>query len=109
MQRGDFVLVAVAGDYGEPRPALIVQSNLFFFFSSVTLCPLTSELRDDAPLLRIFVEPNETNGILKPSQIAVDRFTTVSTSRLRDIIGRADDALMLQVTRAMAVFLAIGA
>jgi mRNA interferase MazF len=110
MQRGDFVLVSVAGDYGKPRPAVIVQSNLFTNLPSVTLCPLTSELRDDAPLLRIFVEPNKTNGIiLKPSQIAVDKVTTVSTSRLRDIIGRADDTLMLQVIRALAVFLAIGA
>ena len=49
MQRGDFVLAAVPGDYGKPRPALIVQSSLYDGLPSVALCPLTSDLRDDAP------------------------------------------------------------
>ena len=108
MRRGDFVLAAVAGDYGKPRPALIVQSNLFANLPSVALCPLTSELRDDAPLLRILVQPSEQNGLLMPSQIAIDKVTNVSISRLRDTIGRADETLMLQVTRSLAMFLAIG-
>ncbi len=108
MQRGEFVLAVIAGDYGKPRPALIVQSNLFANLPSVALCPLTSELRDDAPLLRILVQPNEANGLLKPSQIAVDKVTTISISRLRETIGRADETLMLQVTRSLAVFLTIG-
>lgn len=29
MKRGDIVLAAASGDYGKPRPALIIQSNLF--------------------------------------------------------------------------------
>jgi mRNA interferase MazF len=109
MQRGDFVLAAVPGDFGKPRPALVVQSNLYSGLPSVALCPLTSDLRDDAPTLRILVEPSETNGLHKPSQIAIDKVTTVSTSRLRDTIGQADEQLMLKVTRSLAVFLAIGA
>lgn len=109
MQRGDFVLAAVPGDYGKPRLALIVQSNLYNGLPSVALCPLTSDLRGDAPVLRLLVEPNDQNGLLKPSQIAIDKVTTVSVSRLRDTIGKADGALMLQVTRSLAVFLAIGA
>ena len=108
MQRGDFVLAAIAGDYGKPRPALIIQSNLFANLPSITLCPLTSDLRDDAPLLRILVQPSEENCLLMPSQIAIDKVTTVSISRLRETIGRADETLMLQVTRSLAVFLTIG-
>lgn len=108
MRRGDFVLAAVPGGYGKPRPALIVQSNLYDKLPSVALCPLTSDLRDDAPTLRLHVVPNSQNGLLKPSQIAIDKITTVSISRLHNTIGIADEALMLRVSRALAVFLAIG-
>jgi mRNA interferase MazF len=108
MRRGEFVLAAVPGDYGKPRPALVVQSNLYSGLPSVAICPLTSELREDAPTLRILVEPSETNGLRKPSQIAIDKITAVSIERLRDTIGHADGPLMLQVTRSLAVFLAIG-
>lgn len=29
MRRGDIVTIALQGDYGKPRPALIIQSDLF--------------------------------------------------------------------------------
>ena len=29
MKRGDLVTIALQGDYGKPRPALVVQSDLF--------------------------------------------------------------------------------
>jgi mRNA interferase MazF len=108
MRRGAFVLAAVPGDFGKPRPALVVQSPLYAGLPSVALCPLTSDLRDDAPTLRILVLPNAQNGLLIPSQIAIDKLTTVSITRLRDVIGRADETLMQQVTRSLAVFLEIG-
>ena len=44
MKRGDLVVVSLKGDYGKPRPALIVQSDLFDQHPSVTLMPVTSEL-----------------------------------------------------------------
>jgi mRNA interferase MazF len=29
VRRGDLVTVALPGDYGKPRPALVIQSDLF--------------------------------------------------------------------------------
>ena len=43
MQRGDLVTVSLQGDYGKPRPALIVQSDLLTDLESVVLCPVTSD------------------------------------------------------------------
>ena len=60
MKRGDLVTVALQGDLGKPRPALIIQSDLFDKHPSVTILPITSELRD-VPLFRIQVNPSETN------------------------------------------------
>jgi mRNA interferase MazF len=42
MQRGDLVVVAMQGDYGKPRPALVIQSDLFDELPTVTVLPLVS-------------------------------------------------------------------
>ncbi|HXF46306.1 MAG TPA: type II toxin-antitoxin system PemK/MazF family toxin [Burkholderiaceae bacterium] len=57
MRRGDFVTVAIRGDFGKPRPALIVQANQFDGLATLTVVPVTSTIVD-APLLRITVEPD---------------------------------------------------
>lgn len=72
MKRGDLVTIALQGDFGKTRPALIIQSDLFAEHPSVTILPVTSELRD-LPLLRIAVNANELNGLNKPSQIVIDK------------------------------------
>lgn len=104
MRRGDLVTVALQGDLGKPRPALIIQSDLFDAHPSVTILPVTSELRD-APLLRILVNPNESNGLAKPSQVMVDKPQSISREKIGKPIGRLDDETMLAVNRALAVFL----
>jgi mRNA interferase MazF len=67
MRRGAFVVVATPGDYGKPRPALIVQSDLFAELPSVVICPLTTTLRDDADLFRLDVQPSARNGVRQAS------------------------------------------
>jgi len=98
------VTVALSGDYGKPRPALVVQSDLFSAHPSVTLLPVTGDLRE-APLLRIRVDPSEQNGLRKTSDIMVDKLQTVPRERVGTIIGRVDDATMVAVNRALATFL----
>jgi mRNA interferase MazF len=107
MQRGQFVTVATTGDYGKPRPALIVQSNLFAELPSVVICPLTTTLRADADQFRLDVTPSLENGLREPSQIAIDKITVVPAAKIGTLIGAAGDALMLRVNRALAVFLSI--
>ena len=107
LKRGDLVLAASSGDYGKPRPNLVIQSNAFSHMPSVTVCPLTSDLQTNAPLFRIAIEPTPENGLHLPSQIAVDKITTLPNARIAARLGSADDDVMLQVTRALAVFLGI--
>jgi mRNA interferase MazF len=107
VRRGQFVVVATAGDYGKPRPALVVQSDLFAGLPSVVICPLTSLLRDDADQFRLEVHPSTRNGLREVSQIAIDKITTVPIPRVGGVIGEADDALLLRVNRALALFLSI--
>lgn len=106
MRRGDLLTIALQGDLGKPRPALVIQSDLFDLHPSVTVLPMTSALHD-APLVRITVQPNQVNGLREPSQVMVDKSSTVLRERLGPVFGRIDDATMLAVNRALAVFLGL--
>ena len=107
-KRGDIVLAASSGDYGKPRPNLVIQSELFDDLPSVTFCLLTTTLRKDHPLVRIPIKPTLENGLVEISQIAIDKIMTLPISRVAKKIGVADEDVMLQVTRALAVFLGVG-
>jgi mRNA interferase MazF len=84
-------MVAASGDYGKPRPAVIVQTDAFpETHASVVICQLTSEVVD-APDFRITIDPSETNGLKARSQIMADKPVTVRRARIEQSIGRLDD------------------
>lgn len=106
MKRGDLVTIAVGGDYGKPRPALIVQADEFEAIPSVTVLRLTSEVHDE-PLLRITVEPSPHSGLRVPSQVCVDKAVTVPRTRVGRRIGRVDATTLEAVDAALARFLGL--
>ena len=104
MRRGDVVTVSLPGDYGKPRPALVVQSDLFKEHPSVTVLPITSHLVD-APLLRISIGPE--CGLDRASQIQIDKAQTPRAERIGGVIGQANETMLREVNRALAVFLGL--
>ncbi|HEY1059358.1 MAG TPA: type II toxin-antitoxin system PemK/MazF family toxin [Limnobacter sp.] len=106
MKRGDFVSIATQGDFGKPRPALIIQSDQFDANATVTVLPLTSTLIP-APLFRITVQPDRSNGLEKPSQVMLDKAITVKRDKVGPTFGRLDANTLVEVERCLAVFLGI--
>ena len=106
MRRGDLVTIALQGQYGKPRPALVVQSDLFDEHPSVTILPITSELRD-APLFRVPIKPSEANGLQQPSEVMVDKAQSVPRGKIGDTFGHVSAEDMLAVSRSLAVFLGV--
>lgn len=107
MKRGDVVTIALQGDFGKPRPALVIQADSFNeTHSTITVLLISSELVD-APLFRIGVESDHENGLNKPCQIQVDKTMTVKREKIGTVIGRLDDAAMLRVNRALAVWIGL--
>ena len=106
MRRGDFVTIAMQGDSGKPRPALMIQADQFNEHATVTVLPVTSTLVA-APLLRITVYPNAENGLQKPSQVMVDKAMTVKRDKVGPAFGRIDADALVEVERCLAVFLGI--
>jgi mRNA interferase MazF len=106
MKRGDLVTVAVSGDYGKPRPALVVQADAFDLHPSVIVLPLTSEIHD-APLFRVTVGAGKETGLRRASQIMVDKATTVPRGKIGPRIGRVSSATMVSVNEALRGFLGL--
>ena len=106
MKRGDIVAVIVPGAYGKPRPALVIQSDLFNTHPSLTILPLTSDLRD-APLFRLRIEPSQKNGLRVTSEVMVDKITTVPHDKVRDVFGHLEDESMREVERLLALWVGI--
>lgn len=77
MRRGDLVTVALSGGCGKPCPALVIQSNLFVDHPSVTILPLTSQVH------------------------------TVARDKIRETIGFIGDMPLIEIERAVAVWLGI--
>ena len=106
MQRGDLVSVAIQGDFGKPRPALVIQSPHLANHTSVTVLLVTSTLVD-APLLRVTVQAAPGNGFEKTSQIMIDKAMTLKLEKIGPVLGRVNPDELTQVERGLAVFLGI--
>lgn len=106
MIRGDFVTIAMQGDFGKPRPALIIQADQFGEHATVTVLPVAGTLVA-APLLRITVQPSVENGLQKPSQVMVDKVMTIKRDKLGPTFGRIDADALVELERCLAVFLGI--
>ena len=102
MRRGDVVTVAASGDYGKPRPAVIVQTDAIpAKHTSVVVCQMTSEC-NDAPDFRVTIEPTEQNGLRVKSQVMADKPVTIRRERIGRRIGRLDSKDIARVNIALA-------
>ena len=104
MERGDVVVAALPGDYGKPRPALIIQAGVYSDTMAVVVLPMTSEVEGPAGP-RIRIEPSGANGLRIPSRVMVDKPGTISRARLGPRIGTLSSSEMTAVDRALALFL----
>jgi mRNA interferase MazF len=106
MTRGDLVTIALSGDFGKPRPALVIQADQFHEHATRTVLPVTSALVA-APLFRITLEPSADNGLKRPSQVMVDKAMTIKREKVGPVFGRIDRDQLVEIERALAVFLGI--
>jgi mRNA interferase MazF len=106
--RGDIVVVATKGPYtGKPRPALVVQSDLFnATHGSLTVCLITSDCID-APLFRVMLPPGERTGLDAPSQIMVDKIVSVPRAAIAKMAGRCESHELAAVDDALRRWLAL--
>ena len=104
MRRGDIVTVIAPGDFGKPRPAVIIQGDsLNLANPSSTIVALITSTLQDAPLLRLTLEPSPENGLNKVSQIQTNRIVTIKTERIGATFGRLNDSQLVELNRLLAL------
>ena len=107
VKRGEIWTVAGGKDYaGKPRPVLIVQDDRFDMTDSITVCAFTTD-PTEAPLIRLPIQPNESNGLRAACRLMVDKITTVPKAKIGARLGRLADADMVRLNQAILVFLGI--
>ena len=107
IKRGAVVTIALPGDFGKPRQAVVLRSDRFAAHQLVSLAPLTTARRN-APLLRVDIAPSRDNGLVHASQAMIDTLQSVRIRRIGEVIGQLAAADVLRITRAVAVYLGFG-
>jgi mRNA interferase MazF len=107
MRRGDIVTVALQGDLGKPRPAVVIQSDWLDETATVLVCPLTGTLRD-APVYRLDVPALPATGLRLPSQIMVEKIVAVRREKCGPPIGRLDAEALISLGRMLALMVGVG-
>jgi len=106
ISRGDLVIVVAPGDYGKPRPAVVVQSNVLpEGHASLVICPMTSELAEAD--FRITIEPEPETGLRVCSQVMADKPVTIRRERIGQQIGRLAPVDMARLNVALALVLGL--
>ena len=106
MRRGDLVIVSPPGDYGKPRPAIVIQSDWLKATDSVLVSLITSALVE-APLYRLQIEPSEANGLKTPSQVMVDKIIAMPREKCGAVIGRIGESELLALNHMLSVVIGI--
>ncbi len=104
MKRGTIVSVVLSNDYGKPRPAVVIQSDLFADHPSTTVLPITSDL-EKAPQVRVRLHPSVANGLTKTSDVMIDKIQSLPLKRVGSPIGVLDSKTMNEIIIALALFL----
>ena len=100
------VTVAAPGDYGKPRPAVVIQSDALDGTESVLVCLLTSTIVE-APIYRLTVDPTTSNGLQAPSQVMVDKILAVRRSKCGRPLGALEPELMLRLNHMLLVVIGL--
>ena len=107
-RRGEVVTAIVPGDFGKPRPVVIVQASAFLeHHASVTICPLTTHLVG-LRLFRVAVAPDESNGLNEPSEVMVDKLSSLRRERIGPTIGRLSVFDLEAIDGALREWLSLG-
>lgn len=106
VKRGDIVTVSAAGDYGKPRPAVVVQSDALDAADSVLVALVTSAV-SNAPLYRLNIEPAPANGLKAVSQVMVDKVLAYPRAKCSPAIGRVSAADMLVLNSMLSVMIGL--
>ncbi|MDQ6433407.1 type II toxin-antitoxin system PemK/MazF family toxin [Mesorhizobium sp. LHD-90] len=105
MKRGDIVIVSLPGDYGKPRPAVVLQNDRLEGRLESYIIALMTTFDEGARLLRVDVAPSAENGLKQVSKIMVDKLYAIPEHRMHQHIGKLDRDSLRRIDRALMMIL----
>jgi mRNA interferase MazF len=107
LKRGDIITVAMQGDFGKPRPAVVVESDAMPPTDSILVCIGTSDLVEAAEPRRVMVLPNANNGLRLPTQFQSDKVMPSRRAKCGPVIGEIDRESLSVLTMQLGVLLGL--
>jgi mRNA interferase MazF len=95
------------GDFGKPRPAVVVESDAMPPTDSILVCIGTSDLVEDAEPRRVLVLPDARNGLRLPTQFQSDKVMPSRREKCGHVIGRIDQKSLAAITMQLGVLLGL--
>jgi mRNA interferase MazF len=102
MNRGDLMTVVAAGDYGKPRPAIVIQSNKIADTDTVLTCLMTSLERDTSEY-RLAIPPTNITGLRATSYVMGDKIFAIRRDKCGPVFGRLPDELLAELNDMLAM------
>jgi len=107
MKRGDIITVAISGDYGKPRPAVVIQADWLDDSDSVLICQVTTEWRS-APLYRLTVPMTGQTGLREASYVMAEKIFAVRRVKCGAVIGHLPEAAKIALNRMLVEVIGLG-
>ena len=107
MKRGDVVTIALRGDLGKPRPAVVVETDRLKPSTHILVCPGTSFVRPEIELRRVLVLPDDSNKLRTPTHFQIDRLIGVRRENCGSVIGQLDEDALAQINAGLMTILGL--
>ena len=100
------LIIAVHGEFGRPRPVVVVQADEFDHTTTLLVCPITSNVTEALPI-RPTVEPKPENGLRIRSQIMADKMLALPRDHIHQRIGIVVSQTMSELDAALLLVLGL--
>ena len=90
----------MAGDYGKPRPAVVIQTDKVGITDTILVCLISSDLQDLSSI-RIDVEATVSSGLERNSQVMVEKIYAIAKVKCRKHIGQIPAAVRERLDHAL--------
>lgn len=107
IKRGDIYYAdlspVVGSEQGGIRPVLIVQNDIGNRFSPTVIAAAITSQRDKAKLPTHIKLNSVESGLARDSIVLLEQIRTIDKQRLKEKLGRLDDASMELVNQALSI------
>ena len=107
MKRGGIWIVSGGSDYvRSPRPAVILQNDIYQDSKLITICMLTTDVSEHSDI-RPMICPDSSNGLSDLSRLMVDKIITVPRTNMEAKVGDLGEEDMAALNRAAIDFMGL--